>query len=82
MKSFVADVYVVNGNHGNLLSCESAVELGLISIANAINEQLPTTDDDYQTQYPQLFQGIGRLKNFQVKLHIDEKVPPVAQPHR
>src|SRR5664279_2177857 len=29
-----------------------------------------------------LFSGIGLLKNHQVKLHIDEGVKPVAQPHR
>jgi hypothetical protein len=28
------------------------------------------------------FQGIGTLKDYTVKLHIDENVKPVAQPHR
>ena len=26
--------------------------------------------------------GLGKLKNYQIKLHIDENVPPVAQPHK
>ena len=33
-------------------------------------------------EYDDLFHGLGKLKNYQVKLHIDEDVPPVAQPHR
>ena len=28
------------------------------------------------------FMELGKLKNYQIKLHIDENVPPVAQPHR
>ena len=34
------------------------------------------------TNYPNVFEGIGKLKEFKVKLHIDENVPPVAQRHR
>ena len=33
-------------------------------------------------EYDDLFHGLGKLKNYQIKLHIDESVPPVAQPHR
>ena len=33
-------------------------------------------------EYDDLFRGLGKLKNYQIKLHIDENVPPVAQPHR
>ena len=33
-------------------------------------------------QYPELFQGIGKLKGTKIKLYIDENVPPVAQCHR
>ena len=29
-----------------------------------------------------MFHGLGKLKNYQIKLHIDEDVSPVAQPHR
>ena len=29
-----------------------------------------------------MFEGIGKLKEFQVKLHIDDGLPPVAQRHR
>ncbi|CAB4036465.1 Transposon Tf2-9 poly [Paramuricea clavata] len=33
-------------------------------------------------EYAHLFNGIGTLKNFEVKLHIDDTVPPVAQTPR
>ena len=29
-----------------------------------------------------MFHGLGKLKNYQIKLYIDEEVPSVAQPHR
>ena len=33
-------------------------------------------------EYNDLFHWLGKLKNYQIKLHIDEDVPPVTQPHR
>ena len=30
-------------------------------------------------KYPTLFQGIGKLRGVEVKLHIDKRVNPVAQ---
>ena len=33
-------------------------------------------------EYSNLLEGIGKLKDRDIKLHIDESVPPVAQPHR
>ena len=33
-------------------------------------------------QYPGIFNGIGKLKGVEVKLHIDQSVPPVAQQAR
>ena len=29
-----------------------------------------------------MYEGVGLLKDFSVKLHIDDSVPPVAKPHR
>ncbi|CAB4038802.1 Transposon Ty3-I Gag-Pol poly [Paramuricea clavata] len=33
-------------------------------------------------KFPHLFHGIGKLHNFEAKLHVDSSVPPVAQPAR
>lgn len=34
------------------------------------------------SSYPELFEGIGKLKDFQVKSHINPDVQPTCQPHR
>ena len=41
-----------------------------------------TEVDRLAEEYSDLFSGLGKLKNYQVKLHIDKDLPPVAQPHR
>ena len=41
-----------------------------------------TTREKLTTEYPKVFQGIGKLTNYEVKLHIDTSVQPVAQPAR
>ena len=33
-------------------------------------------------EYKDVFEGIGKLKNFELKLHLDKSVPPVVQPSR
>jgi hypothetical protein len=38
--------------------------------------------DSLVAEYSDLFVGLGKLKGYQVKLHIDDSVTPVAQPHR
>ena len=32
-----------------------------------------------KAQYPKVFTGVGKLKDFELKLHVDPNVPPVAQ---
>ena len=32
--------------------------------------------------YPRLFTGLGKMKNVEIKLHIDESVNPVHQTHQ
>ena len=60
------------------MSNETAVSLGVVDIrVNTIE-----TGDQVAQKFPSVFQGIGKLKNFEVKLHIDQSVPPVAQSAR
>jgi hypothetical protein len=78
--------YVVKGNSGSLLSYDTASELELITI-NAIHKQIKSEGNTLRKveiveKFPGLFTGIGKLKNFQVKLHIDESVQPSKQTHR
>lgn len=68
-----ADFYVVDGNNPSLLGKNTAVELGVLKLG--INVILENVNDEYKD----LFQGVGKLKNFKLKLHIDSGVEPVAQ---
>ena len=85
-----ATIYVIRGAHGCLLSYQTATELDLISIDTSsiasVNTSTPTAStnnsNDILKRYPDLFTGIGKMKDFQVELHIDPSVPPVTQPHR
>ena len=74
-KFATATVVVVRGTHGSLLSYSTAVRLGLVDITvNTIH-----SCDETIKQYTSIFKGIGELKNYEVKLSIDESVTPVAQ---
>ena len=83
-----ATIYVFRLAHGCLLSHQT--ELDLISIDTSsiasVNSSTPTAStnnsNDILKRYPDLFTGIGKMKDFQVELHIDPHVPPVTQPHR
>ena len=77
-KQIMTTVHVLERKHGSLLSFATASKLGLVDVK--VNNV--ATDSSLIEQYPSVFQGIGKLKNFEVKLHIDETVPPVAQSAR
>ncbi|XP_032240654.1 uncharacterized protein LOC116619712 [Nematostella vectensis] len=65
-KNISARFYVVKGSGGSLLSWKTSQELNLLQTVKQVTEKTPQ----------------GKLKNYQIKLHIDENTPPVAQPHR
>ena len=73
-----ADFYVVTGTCGSILSWETSNQLHLINVVNRVTISSPKLLDEFQD----IFTGLGKLKNFQVKLHIDNTVAPTAQPHR
>lgn len=82
-KKTASDVfYVVKGNCGCLLSVNVSQKLGLIQVADHVVHNVGNTECPEVKKYPKVFEGIGRLKNFEVKLHINEAIPPVAQRHR
>ena len=73
-----------------IYSYQTATELDLISINTSsipsVNTFTPTASTNNSNgilkRYPDLFTGIGKMKDFQVEIHIDPSVPPVTQPHR
>ena len=79
----LATFYVVKDFHsGNLLSLSTAQDLGLISLHinkvsmndNALTEIL--------NRHAKVFDGLGKLKDEQVTLVVDEQQPPKMQPQR
>ena len=79
-----ATVLVVKGDHAALLGRKTAEQLGVLRVGLA--ENVYTTDvltkEKLREMYPQVFSGLGKLKNYQLELNIDESVKPVAQPIR
>lgn len=78
--------YVVERSGGSLLSWKTSQELNLLqTIQQVKNLRLKLADKPIVAlieEYNDLFHWLGKLKNYQIELHIDEDVPPVAQPHR
>ena len=38
-----------------------------------------TSNEMVMSDYKEIFEGVGKLKDYQVKLHVNPDVPPVAQ---
>ena len=69
--SFKTEFFVMPGSADTLLGKSSSTELGVLKV-NAC-ESRNTTDKKaaLKTKYPKVFTGLGKLKNFQLKLHVD-----------
>ena len=81
-KNVRSTLHVIQANYGSLLSYKTASSLGLVDVkVNQVHGQ-PQTSDVLIQQFPTLFDGIGKLKDREVSLHIDDSVTPVAQPPR
>ena len=72
-----------------LLGYSTATELGILHVdpAGTLGTgNCNTVDDTFvgqlQAKYPSVFHGIGKLKDYQLKLHIDPSVTPVVQKMR
>ena len=82
-KITVSEVHVVQGHYGCLLSYQSGTTLGLIQVkVHRVEEQSKPTHEQLIAEFTHIFEGTGELKDCEVKLHIDQSVPPVAQPAR
>ena len=81
-KSLLLDFYVTSGKATTLLGRKASEMLGLLKVGVL----LQVTEDRraaLKAKFPEVFSGLGKLKGYQLKFHIDKKVQPVAQPvHR
>lgn len=69
-----------------LLGKETATKLGILNICiptQCVNSvSIEFDENTLITKYADVFQGIGKLKSFQLHVPIDESVEPVIQPVR
>ena len=84
-KTIVVDFILVKTG-SCLLGYSTATDLGILRVGQAetVNTGTCNTVDDsfvgpLKANYPSVFKGIGKLKNYQLKLHIDLSVTPVVQ---
>lgn len=69
---------VINGEGQPLLGYDTATRLGILRVGLGIN----MVNEDIRQEFPECFKGVGKLKEYQIKLHIDKGVQPVVQPLR
>ena len=73
--SCTAPILVEEGDSGCLLSWGTSQELNLLAIANNIQDNsADSSSKNWIDEYPDLFIGPGKLKDYQVRLHIDKTV--------
>ena len=81
----VDEFTVIKGDGRPLLGKRTAEQLDVLRVGPEKEEEVYTVteqgnDVDIREKYPALFTGVGKLKGYKLKLHINEDVTPVAQP--
>ena len=88
--SAIAEFYVVPGQAATLLGRKTSEMLAFLKVGININNCTTNIDcaqplDNkaaLRLKFPKVFEGLGKLKGYQLKLHQDDSVSPVAQPLR
>ena len=70
---------MAKGPSRSLLSWKMSQRLKLIQVANTVEG---TTIPELLHKFSEVTTGMGEYKGEPVKIHIDESIKPVAQPHR
>ncbi len=78
MKTF----FVVKGTTGCLVSWKGSQRLGLVQVVQSVEQHGKDKVESLVESYSDQFEGLGKLKGFQVRLHVEDSVQPVAQPPR
>ena len=77
---------VENLNVGSLLGKKTATELGLLRVGpeypSTVNQITLTSVQVIVDKHKAVFNGVGKLRDYQLKIHIDPEITPVAQPQR
>ena len=93
-----AKFYVTEGSSGAILGQKTAEKFNILRVGppgdlkhlsvNTINQDNPIAQKMHPTiqqvldRNTEVFQGMGKFKDYQLKLHIDKNVTPVQQPIR
>lgn len=72
-----ATFLVLKGKGRALLGFETATKLEILQIETKISNI-----HNFEQEQDPIYRGIGKLKDFQLKLPIDKEYPPIAQPVR
>lgn len=81
-KSVQAEFLVVEEKGKALLSKQTSIDLGILMIQNpAVYNVFSDTDRKtfIRLKFPKCFEGVGKLKDYQLHIAVDETVEPVAQ---
>ena len=80
-RSEEAEFLVVQGRGVPLLGRKTATQLGVLKIGVGV-AAVSDVASTLKLDYPEVFNGIGKLNSSKITLHIDPDVKPVAQPLR
>ena len=62
-----------------MVSWKGSQRLGLVQLVQSVEQSEANKVDSLVKSYSDLFQGLGKIKEFQANLHVDKDVQPVAQ---
>ena len=88
--SAIAEFYIVPGQAATLLGRKTSEMLAILKVGINVNSCNASIDNTQpldkkaalRVKFPKVFEGLGKLKGYQLKLHQDDSIPPVAQPLR
>src|SRR6218665_3295486 len=75
-----AEFVVIDGDARSILGRKTALELEVLCVGHGRLEGNSLTIDQMTSRFPELFKGIGKLKNYQVRLNIDPEVSRDVNP--
>ena len=71
-----AEFVVIDGEGEALLGRETALQLGVLKLGAPV--YTVQSKEVIMSDYKGVFDGVGKLKDYQVKLHVNPDVPPQA----
>lgn len=77
--------FIVTDNGRCILGNASSKALGILHIGPTSSLEINSIQDiasQLKSKYPKVFTGVGKLTDYQLQLHIDKTVTPVAQKPR